>query len=166
MSSHANSNELVLQQVELKHIIEKKILINRMSLRNLEHQRDYSDAVIAMHQRMKKIANDKIELVKKLNPLYEQQFSNYDSAVEVECHKICAEINMLDISHEELTRLTLACEKHSNPMIELGTRIEQLESTIPDFRRFKKWSIKEKPQATNNIPPDTCAKEVMGFGLD
>ena len=39
-----------------------------MSLRNLEHQRDYSNAVLAMHQRMKKIAENKIELVKKLNP--------------------------------------------------------------------------------------------------
>ena len=161
-----DSTELVIQQLELKRIIEKKILINRMSLRNLEHQRDYSNAVIMMHQRMKNIADNKIELVKKLNPLYEQQLSNYDPSVEVECHKICAEINMLDISQEELNRLTSECEKHSNPMIELGTRIEHLESTIPDFRKFKKWRNKEKQQTTHNLQPDSCAKEAMGFGLD
>lgn len=160
-----DSKEVIIQQVELNRIIEKKILINRMSLRNLEHQRDYSNAVMAMHQRMKKIAENKIELVKKLNPLYEQQLSNYDPAIEVECHKICAQINMLDISREELNRLTSECEKHSNPMIELGTRIEQLEKTIPDFRKFKKWTIKEKQQAVTDVA-DSCAKEAMGFGLD
>ena len=134
-----------------------------MSLRNLEHQQQYSKSVITLHNRMQKIAEDKIEIVKKLNPLYESQFVNYDPAIEVECHKLCAQINMLDITQEELTRLINECDKHSKPMIELGTRIQELENTIPDFKKFKKWTIKgseSEPVVTN-----TCAQEVMSFGI-
>jgi hypothetical protein len=160
-----NKKEVVLQQVELNDIIKKKILLHRMALKNLDYQEQYARAVIRFQARMVEVAKAKKILVQQLNPLYESQLSNYTPAVEVQCHKLCASINALDLTPAELKKYTGDINEYEGPMVQLMNTMEQLERTIPEIATYKQWKIKDKkpePAAENT----TCAQDAMAFGLD
>ena len=151
---------IVVQQTELTNIIKKKILLHRMALKNLDHQEQYSRAIVRFHARLIDVAMKKRTLVQQLNPLYESQLSNYDPLVETECHKICTSINELDLTEKELKKYTSDINLHESPMVQLMSAMEGLEQTIPEIATYKQWKITDAPTASSS-----CAQDAMAFGV-
>jgi len=124
------------------NIINKKILINKMSIDNLNHQINMSDYSIKIQNSIKKVCNKKIELINKLNGLLEKQLSKFSEEVQDECILLYQQINGLDEKNVEYKNALKEYNKYKEMMMHNTRNIEYLEKTIPEEKVVTNYNIK------------------------
>jgi hypothetical protein len=112
-------------------IVSKKILVGKISKLALEKQIQYSTTAIKLQNYITNIAKQKIELVSKLENVFEKQLSEFVISRQQECMDIYVQINHLDQPTLEQNNLILQLDELDNEMKKLYEQIEAIERTIP-----------------------------------
>lgn len=124
-------------------LVSKKILINRMSLENLDIQIKYSTDVMKLQAFTIRSAKAKKKLIEELNPILEKQLKEFCEIRQQECKNIIDNINNIDDCPDVDYYPTLqSCEKHKNQLIELSNKIQHLYKTIPNELDVTNYKIK------------------------
>jgi hypothetical protein len=144
-------------------LISKKILINKLSIKNLQAQIDYSHTSAQLQLLSVKLAREKIKLVKEMTPILEKQLTEFDETRQDQCVDLYDQINKIDNPTEEWRKLVKKLEKHQEEMCNLLPKIQQIEATIPPSLRVTNFRIKPKEEPSTAF---NCATEAMAFGSD
>jgi ABC-type phosphate transport system auxiliary subunit len=113
---------------DVKEILQKKILINDLSSKNLKIQIELADCYIAVQNKIKDVCQQKLELVNRLDEMYRNQIINFTYGRQYECLRLVERINQLD--NQNISEINEKIEKHKKEMAELCMQIAYLESTI------------------------------------
>jgi hypothetical protein len=138
-------------------LVSKKILINRMSLENLDIQIKYANDVMKLQAYTIRSAKAKKKLIEELNPILEKQLKEFCEIRQQECKNIIDNINDIDECPDVDYFPTLkSCEKNKNQLIDLSNKIQHLYKTIPNELDVTNYKIKALVVAAN-----TCAQETL-----
>lgn len=148
LADHKNSKITYTDSYDL---ITKKILINKLSTENLNHQIECSNNVKKIQDLIINIANEKKELINKLNNLLEMQLKEFTDIVQLECNDIYGYINELDEPSAEYIRYIKQIEILENKMKELNYKIQAIENTIPQTQLITNYSITIKQDNCNDL---------------
>ena len=140
-------------------IINKKILVNKISLTNMEIQIKHSHESAQLHLLIVKNLRDKIVLVNQLNDILEKQLSLFDEDRQNDCFDIHQKINKLDEITGELKERLDKVKKYEEDMINNIYRIKCIEQTIPQTQEINNYIIKIKRD--NNSW--NCATDAIGI---
>lgn len=124
-------------------LISKKILINRLSLENLRYQIKYCQFFRKIQDATEQLANKKIQLVEQLNNIFEQQLKEFTSDNQELCLSIYRQINELDTPTDEFKHKCSILETTRGQMEDLITRIQHIESTIPNEQIVTNYTVKK-----------------------
>lgn len=142
-------------------IISKKMLINRMTIELLKHQMEFSKTSMEYNRISTQVAEKKIELIKKLDAIYEKQLKEFDEFRQKDCLDLHEEINELDIPSQELKIIIAKLNKLENEINNLIPKIQHIESTIPAEQMMTNYYISAKKNITAAA---SCAAEVADMG--
>ena len=131
-----------LKLTDAYELITRKILINKMSVENLEHHSEFYKANIKMLVINMKIAEKKVELINQLNTLLEQQLSEFSAERQKDCMKLYIQINSLDRPTKQYKKINKDLTRHQDKMLELIPKIQYIESTIPAEKNITNYNIK------------------------
>jgi hypothetical protein len=99
-------------------LVSKKILINRMSLENLDIQIKYANDVMKLQAYTIRSAKAKKKLIEELNPILEKQLKEFCEIRQQECKNIIDNINDIDECPDVDYFPTLkSCEKNTFEII-------------------------------------------------
>lgn len=139
-------------------LIKKKMLINKLSARNLSWQIKYSHDAAKMQLLAVEIARAKIKLIDQLNSILEQQLREFCPNRQVECMMLYNALNDLDEPTSKYKALCQSLEKYNYEMMGLMKKINHMESQIPEEVRVTNYNITIKPNAPVSTAT-TCAQE-------
>jgi len=142
-------------------LLSKKILINNISIENLNKQIEFSKNSIKLQQMTIKDAEKKRDLIKELNKVLEQQLSEFTSERQDLCLQYYAEINEIDTPSQQFKQLCQKLDNLENMMISLSQKIQYLERTIPAEQLITNYTIKQK---NNTSTAFNCATEALALG--
>jgi hypothetical protein len=142
-------------------LVSKKILINKMSIENLNNQIEFSTATMKMQAFIIRAARRKITLINSLNDILEKQLNEFDEFRQSQCIDIYKELNELDSPTDEYIEQRAICKKCDEAMLTLTPKIEYIERTIPNTLDVTNYKIKEKSNAPTAY---NCATETLAFG--
>ena len=132
-------------------LITKKILINKLSIENLNNQIEHSMIIKIIQDLIINIAKEKKQLILKLNNLLEMQLKEFTDIVQVECNDIYRYINELDEPTTEYIKYAKQIKEVENKMQELNYKIQAIENTIPQTKLVTNYSIKIKQDKCNEL---------------
>ncbi len=137
-------------------LVSKKILINKMSIENLNLQINYATDVMKLQAYTIRAAKSKLKLISDMNPILEKQLKEFCEIRQQECKNIIDEINEIDECPDPEYFPTLkSCEKYKNQLIELSNRIQHISNTLPNEIDVHNYKIK-----LPTVNTTTCAEEV------
>jgi hypothetical protein len=142
-------------------IISKKILINRMSITNLETQFKFSQESAKLQVLTMKITEKKLKIIKELNIILENQLNEFDEKRQEDCLQLYKKINTLDTPTPIHINLCKKLNQYEQEMLTLMPKIQYLEQTIPDEKLITNYNIKIKEEDTTSF---NCSTDAMGFG--
>lgn len=148
---------------DAREIMNRKIIIGRMSIEALKLQVDFSNNSKKLQDITTDIANKKIKLIEQQNALFEQQLKGFDDLRQDECMNLYDDINTLDNMPEEAKVVCKTLEETERKMQDLYIRIDALAKIIPE--RFEVTKFTVKPKQNTNIS-NTCATEVASMPDD
>ncbi len=124
-------------------IIQKKIVVNRMAIENMGHQIQYCNAIARIQLLTIKLLKEKIKLLNQINPILEQQISNFTLERQQMCHDTYALINDMDNMSENTEYMNLCrIVKNTNDKMEtLMGKIKAIEDTIPNQQIITNYKI-------------------------
>jgi hypothetical protein len=159
------SNKLTITDAHA--IVSRKILINKMSIGNLEHQVKFSQNSAILQVMTMEDASKKIKLIKQLNDIFEQQLSNFDGSRQNECDEIYSQINCIDTPTDKFKKIVHNLENYEQKMLSMIPKIEYLENTLPVEKMMTNYVAKiEIPSVAESKTAFNCATDTMGFGRD
>jgi valyl-tRNA synthetase len=132
-------------------LISKKILINKLSIENLNNQIEHSIIIKTIQDLIINIATEKKQLIIKLNNLLEMQLKEFTDIVQVECNDIYGYINELDEPTPEYIKYAKQLKELENKMQELNYKIQTIENTIPQTQLVTNYSIKLTQDNCNDL---------------
>jgi polyribonucleotide nucleotidyltransferase len=142
---------------EVYGLISQQILIGKMSVASLTMQAEYCKALKNAQDFTISITNKKIELLKKLNDLREEQLKEFDEIRQEECNMIVSEINELDEPNAEYFTIAKQLETMKSEQNQLIEKINMLQQSLPDEKVLDFYKV--KPKLDQN-PYGTCAAEI------
>jgi hypothetical protein len=148
----------VLSVSDAYAIMNKKIIIGKMSIANLQKQIEFSKLSIDLQQNATSVAHQKIPLITKLNELFELQMREFDDLRQQECIEIYADINALDDITPAYTTTCQKLDKLRVEMQELMEKIEAIEHTIPSQQQITNFTVKRAPIAAASCSAELLAK--------
>jgi hypothetical protein len=151
LSKLAENKNNKITYTDAYDLISKKILINKLSLENLNNQVESSTTVKKIQDLIINIANEKKELIIKLNNLLEMQLKEFTDEVQIECNDIYGYINELDEPSSDYNRYIKEIQLLENKMTELNYKIQCIENTIPQTQLITNYSIKIKQDNCNDL---------------
>lgn len=122
-------------------LVSKKILVCKMSKMALEKQTEYSSYVIKLHNYTNELVKKKIDLVNKLENIFEQQLTNFTADRQQECMNLYLQINELDQPSNEQSAIISKMTLLDIEMKKLYEQIEQIERTIPLDKMITQYAI-------------------------
>lgn len=141
---------------DAREILNKKILINRLSIQNLDLQAKYFDEVIILQSLSRTISNKKRDLISKLNDVFEKQLAEFTEERQNESTEIYQQINALDSPSGEYMRCVKQMKEYEEEMLNLVPKIDYLEKTIPDSKQITNFKIKTKEE----LRASSCGAEI------
>lgn len=148
LSDYKNSR---LTYTDAYDIITKKILINKLSIENLNKHITYASNIKRVQDILINIAVSKQELIKQLNKALETQLKEFTDVAQDECNYLYGCINELDEPNMEYIRLNKSIKDLENEIRELNNKIQVIENTIPDTKLITNYSIKIKQDNCNDL---------------
>lgn len=142
-------------------LISKKILINKLSVENLNTQIKFSHTSAKLQLATVEMARKKLKLVKKLTPILEKQLSEFTEERQIKCVKIYNKINELDTPTDEFKELCNQLRSLEHEMMGLIKKLQYLEAQIPAEKVITNYNIKPKEEPL----PTSCAQEMLGVGM-
>ncbi len=141
-----NNKQQVKTYTDAYELVSKKILINKLSIENLNNQITYCSLFRKIQDITEDIANKKLQLVEQLNVLFEQQLREFDAGRQDQCLSIYNKINQLDSPNQEFIRTCNLLEELRGKMENTISRIQYLESTIPNEAIVTNYTVR-KPKS-------------------
>ena len=93
-------------------LMSKKIIINKMSIENLNNQISFSESSIQLQTMAISIAKKKVELIERLNEIFEQQLKEFCPVRQQDCQNLYDEINELDEMPAAYNKLLQECQHY------------------------------------------------------
>ena len=149
LPSYNNSKPLVFNLTDAVEIMNRKITVNNMSIDCLQKQVKYSENVCALQILFANKAQQKIELVNKLNHVLSQQLATFDEIRQDEVNELYKELNDLDGPDSSITALINVNKDLEYNVENLMNKINTIEKTIPDNKMMTNFKVK----FTTNTPP-------------
>ncbi len=133
-------------------IIQKKIVINRMAIENMNHQIQYCNAIARIQLLTIKLLKEKIKLLNQINPVLEQQITNFTLERQQMCHDTYALINDMDdmTNNTEYMNLCRIVSNMNDKMESLTKKIKTIEDTIPNQQVITNYRVPIE---------DTCCRD-------
>jgi hypothetical protein len=125
-------------------IVNKKIIVNRMSIESLKLQMELSDDSIKLQNMTRDLAMKKLKLVEQLNDVWEKQLGLFDEGRKLECMNITEDINKLDVLPTSITDVINRLENTRDKLTALIMRIMELESMIPEAKNMDQFTLRFK----------------------
>lgn len=113
-------------------IIQRKILIGKLSIECLKLQEEYSRNIIKIQKQAIETAKKKYLLIEKQNEIFEKQLSEFTESRQQECLDINIEINLLDIHPSEYRELVSRTDDLTAKLAHLTNQIQGLEAQMPE----------------------------------
>jgi hypothetical protein len=126
---------------DAKQIISRKILVNKMSIEQLQNNTDLIENTILLHKYGLNIISKKKVLVEKINEIMERQLSEFTAFRQEQCNKLYEEINDLDQHTDELKLIMSNCKKYEELMLNLQHKIQYIEDQIPKSEIITNYKI-------------------------
>lgn len=145
---------------EVYVLIERQILIGKMSLVSLAKQTEYCKALKEAQDFTIGIANKKAELIRQLNNLREEQLKEFDEFRQEECSSLITEINELDVPSSEYYTIAKRLETLKSEENQIVEKINALQNSIPNEKILDMYKV--KPKLDYN-PIGNCATESHDF---
>jgi hypothetical protein len=148
---------LVFNLTDAVDIMNKKIIVNNMSIECLQLQIKYSATIRNLQLIFAKKAQQKIDLVNKLNSVLSQQLATFDEIRQEEANELYKELNELDESDCGITNLINENKKIGEDVESLMIKIDAIEKTIPNNKMMTNFKVKfsTNPQSNSQADPDT-----------
>lgn len=145
LSSQPPTQQPTMSYSEVYDLVSKKILVNKMSIENLKYQIQYFEAFKKAQDISIQEAQNKLKLVNQLNSIFEKQLSDFTTERQDECIVLYKQLYDLDTKpSKELSAASTVLKDIDNKMRIICTKIESLESTIPNEKLFTKFTIKNR----------------------
>ena len=146
-------------QYELKlsdafQLVSANILINKMSVENLQLQSEYIQLQIDLQYMAKEIARQKIELIHKLNEVLESQLNEYCEIRQEACQLIIEDINALDICSEEYRNKVKTVQMIHDKMSGILDKIEGIRSSIPSTITVTNYRVRPRSDINSKLDLD------------
>jgi hypothetical protein len=125
-------------------LVSKKILINRLSMENLRNQITYCSLFKKIQDFTEETASKKLQLIEQLNIIFEQQLREFNADRQEQCLSIYSQINELDTPNQDFIRTCGLLEELRGNMETLITRIQYLESTIPNETIVTNYTLRRQ----------------------
>jgi len=145
---------------DLQDIINKKVLVNRITLEFLKAQKEYAEISIKLQNYSLENVSEKIPLVEELIRKYESQYSDYKNETNEECLEIYERLNELNVYPKPIYNLHRKISKLNEEMKNLSSRIQLVESQIPQIAEGTQFVIKTKQELAD------CKKETDFVYMD
>jgi uncharacterized pyridoxal phosphate-containing UPF0001 family protein len=136
------------------HIISSKMLINKMSIENLQLHKEYSDIMADIYKYNSSIAQKKLELVPKLNALFELQLTEFCEVRQQETNDIYEEINALDELPYHMIKKINRSKELERKMASMIEQINYVCSKVPDTAQVTNYRIKKPAEILKNCRGD------------
>ena len=131
-----------IKLTDAHNLVSNNILINKMSIENLQLQQEYTRLQIDLSNITIDVAKKKVDLIHKLNEVLEKQLNEYCEIRQEECKYIYDDINELDtISYEQRDKIERLRQLHEK-MCELSDKINAVRSHIPDTITVNNYTIR------------------------
>lgn len=143
---------------DAQDLLKRKLLINTMSIANLKAQIEYSKDSSILQIMTMKTAEKKIELVKKINEIIEQQLKEFTQERQDEFVQLYKKINELDTPTPKFRELLKRLEKNKEEMLTLMPKIQYLEEQMPNEQLITNFHIKMK---TDSSVGNSCSGELL-----
>jgi hypothetical protein len=132
-------------------LVSTNIMVNKMSIENLQMQQDYLRMQADLYLAARLAASKKAELIEKLNTILEQQLNEYCEIRQDACKLIIEDINALDIySSEQNDKIRQMHDLHDKMCI-MVSKINNIKSGIPETVTVTNYRIRPKPDVIGSI---------------
>ena len=133
-------------------LVANNILINKMSLENLQLQQEYTNIQIELHNMTINIAKKKIEFINQLNLILEKQLNEYCEVRQDECKIIYDDINALDVIDDDFKEKANRISVIHNKMAILMEKIDKIRASIPSEITINNYRIRPNKTEIFNDP--------------
>lgn len=125
-------------------IIKQKILINKIYAEIARLQIVCYNNSIQLQQYTIDISRKRIQLIGKLNTVYERQLTEFTEARQAECQVIINEIDDLSNPNPKCDKLAKACQLAEQNINELSGKVLFMEQQLPTEKVIVNYKIKDK----------------------
>ena len=123
--------------LSIGEILTLKLEINKLSLENLQMQKEYTELQTKMQNIILDRIGKKKVLIEKLSEIYEAQKVHFDRDRQEHCEKIYRLINRIDEPTLESERIAGRIKQLKEQMERICARVYYLDSQIPEMQLVK-----------------------------
>lgn len=130
---------------DLRDIISKKILINKITVEFLKTQRKFAELSQQLQQYSADDIDQKILIVNRLITLYEEQMKEFTDFRQEECISLYADLNSLQ--DVRIPGLVVELDRLDHKIRDLSVKIDALEQTVPSIKEGIQYELRKKQNA-------------------
>lgn len=129
---------------DLKDIIHRKIIVNKVTLEFLKTQKLLSENAKVLQYYYATNAAEKIDIVEQITSLFEEQYSVFDEDRQNEILDLYRKLHEIQKEPEEIKKILKTLASLDEKLKDLGSKIDYLEKSVPDVKEGTQYTIRKK----------------------